>query len=174
MTQRVLVVGGDSNVGKALYERLRVRADVTALTRTTRRECLHSDQIHLDLLNPKLPSGLPYDIIYLVAAITGIMACQCAEAWRVNADGPAQLALQAATTNNPKFTRVVFISSDAVETVPSFAYSMQKAYVETVVLSLGGSVVRPARIFPEKLDNLVELLIDVGLNRKTGLHRWEG
>jgi len=179
MTQKVLVVGGDSNVGKALCKTFcGGHLSVPYVVRTTRGEVLHSDQIHLDLLNPNLPTDMTYDVIYLVAAITGIMACEKdPESWRVNADGPAQLALQATDARfdlGKMPAHVVFISSDAVESAPRLAYSLQKAYAETVVLSLGGTVVRPARILPERIDNLVELLIDVGLNRKSGLHRWEG
>ncbi len=174
MTQKVLVVGGDSNVGKVLSKKL--FTDGHDVIQTTRREVLHTKQIYLNLLNPKLPTGVVYDVIYLVAAITGIMACEInPESWRVNADGPVALALQATYgCNNPQFTQVVFVSSDAVESAPRLAYSLQKAYAETAVLSLGGAVVRPARILPERLYNLVELLIDVGINKKKGLHRWEG
>jgi nucleoside-diphosphate-sugar epimerase len=188
---KILVVGGDSTVGKALVEQL-FKFNSAMVTReisyTTRRAVTRKNQLHLDLSNPVLPEG-DWDLIYLVAAITGIMGCEVtSESWRVNADGPAQLALQASKQLRMRdmapgedynghvnaSPHVVFISSDAVELAPGLAYSMQKAYAESVILPLGGTVVRPARIFPEKLDNLVELLIDVGINRKSGLHRWTG
>lgn len=189
---KILVVGGDSTVGKRLVERLENQVDgelSNQVFRTTRQAVQHKNQLHLNLLNPVLPSG-EWDLIYFVAAITGIMGCEVtSESWRVNADGPVQLALQASERAHmvnltpdaddalgivEVGAHVVFISSDAVELAPGLAYSMQKAYAESVILSLGGAVVRPARILPEKLDNLVELLVDVGVNRKSGLHRWEG
>ena len=173
---KILVVGGDSTVGARLVETL-CDTHEHVIYNTTRKAVQHRYQLHFDLLNPILPNDTEFGLIYLVAAITGIMGCEVnPESWRVNADGPAQLALQA-VHGSPFGTRpphVVFISSDAVELAPGLAYSMQKAYAESVILPLGGTVVRPARIFPEKLDNLVELLIDVGINRKSGLHRWEG
>ena len=174
---KILIVGGDSKVGKALYARLDgYYGDEHELFTTTRGAVNHKHQRHLNLLTPVLPANEDFNLIYLVAAVTGIMACEAdaQNSWRVNADGPAQLALQAAGAHqNSKFTHVVFISSDAVESGPKLNYSMQKAYVEGIVLSLGGSVVRPAWIGPG-MDSLVELLMDVGVERKSGLHRWPG
>ena len=174
---KILIVGGDSKVGKALNECFyKQQPSQHEVITTTRDAVNHKHQRHLNLLNPVLPANEDFDLIYLVAAVTGIMACEAdaQNSWRVNADGPAQLALQAAGAHqNPKFTHIVFISSDAVESGPKLNYSMQKAYVEGIVLSLGGSVVRPAWIGPE-MDSVVKLLVEVGTKRKSGLHRWPG
>ena len=185
---KILIVGGDSKVGKALYAHLvsiKSSIDISnhTVSTTTRGAVVQKHQRHLDLLNPMLPADEDFDLIYLVAAVTGIMACEAdaQNSWRVNADGPAQLALQASRKNirvgptyaADKFVHTVFISSDAVESGPKLNYSMQKAYVEGIVLSLGGSVVRPAWIGPE-MDSVVKLLVEVGTKRKPGLHRWSG
>ena len=175
---KILIVGGDSKVGKALNECFyKQQPSQHEVITTTRDAVNHKHQRHLNLLNPVLPANEDFDLIYLVAAVTGIMACEAdaQNSWRVNADGPAQLALQAYNTGGlgqmPPHT--VFISSDAVESGPKLNYSMQKAYVEGIVLSLGGSVVRPAWIGPE-MDSVVKLLVEVGTKRKPGLHRWSG
>ena len=144
---KILIVGGDSKVGKALYTRFADDAtlpDGLEVATTTRGVVNHKHQRHLDLLNPVLPANEDFDLIYLVAAVTGIMACEAdaQNSWRVNADGPAQLAVQASRKNirvGPtyaagKFVHTVFISSDAVESGPKLNYSMQKAYVEGIVL----------------------------------------
>lgn len=131
--------------------------------------------VPFNLLDPTLPlseeDGL--HVVYIVAAITGIMRCEVdEEAWSTNADGPVALTLQAKQRGWP----VVFVSSEAVERAPQLAYAQQKAYVETVVLTTGGCVVRPNRITAERLDDLVALMIETGAalagGQHVGLVRW--
>lgn len=184
MMHRALVVGGDSMLGSALFKALSQppasdsAANVpVATTRrgsgaTTRRDRggLKPNWFRLDLMDspPVLPTWS--DIVYLVAAITKVVDCEANPqlAWKVNADAPVALALQCSRDGR----HPIFISSDAVERAPNLIYSRTKAYAEGVILALGGTVVRPARILPDRVQGLVDLLLELGRTQSPGLVRW--
>lgn len=168
-----IVVGGGGLLGTALsVELLRLKEYYPQYELTiTRRNSMLVSYHFLDLTvpHPKLPYIWPGGVVFLVAAITSLGAAEIdPAAWRVNADAPAALALEAA--KGGMFP--IFISSDAVERFPHMAYAKQKAYAETIVLSCGGAVVRPTRIPRENVGDLVQTLISVANNRNAGLHRW--
>ena len=173
---RTLVVGGDGMIGHALVEGLR-RREHEVLYTSRRDPEGRVGAVYLDLLDPQLPEvfmdgadPLTQPVMYLVAAVTGIMRCETdSETWRVNADAPAALARQAARTRG---WSTVFVSSDAVERAPQLKYALQKAYAETAVLGYGGCVVRPGRVAPERVDDLVTTLVGVGEDFRPGLVRW--
>jgi dTDP-4-dehydrorhamnose reductase len=179
-----LVIGGDGFVGKRLVSALVERGD--RVVSTSRRgaarsdwaavpvwplDLLQLDNLALSLKLPPEPDISPW-VMYIVAAITKVVDCEGSQnSWRINADAPVHLARRAFAAN----MYPVFISSDAVERAPHLAYSKQKAYAETVVLALGGAVVRPARITEPSLNELVALLIKVGEQTTAGgLYRWPG
>lgn len=177
---RALVVGGDSKIGAVLctqllargHEVLRTkRGDMRINTAVRRNERV----VHLDMLEPALPvwsGGLSNGgtVVYIMAAITGIVpAEQHPDAWRVNAEGALQVAVQAKSAGY----HVVFMSSGTVEKAPHTASAHQKTYVEGPVLMMGGCVVRPLPfVRPEWFPELADLLVDIGEQWRSGVVRW--
>lgn len=174
-----LVVGGDSKLGRALCDRLLARGH--EVVKTTRRNNPDAPVrreetiVDFDMLDPQqLPvedDGTPY-VLYIMAAITGIApASSHPDAWRVNAEAPVALAMQA----KERGWHVVFMSSGAVERAQETASARQKAYADLAVLMMGGCVVRPLpTVPPEKYNEVADLLVDIGVTRRAGLVRWEG
>lgn len=176
---RAIVVGGDGKLGSVLCDRLLARDH--RVLRTTRRPGFVGDTprrreeiIHLDLLDPALllPNRevTQSDVVYIMAAITGIVpAEQHPDAWRINAEAPIALAMQA----KERGLRIVFMSSGTVEKAPHTASARQKSHADLAVLMLGGCVVRPLPfVRPEWFGELADLLVDVGENKTTGVVRW--
>lgn len=171
----MLVVGGDGRLGSVLVSHLLARShEVVATTRRAvgagdypvrYRECV----VELDLRDPVLPDG-SFDVVYLMAAITGVVAAENhPHAWRVNAEAPASLALQA----QARGAHVVFMSSGTVEKAPHTASAAQKRYVDLIVTLLGGCVVRPLPMVPpDKYAEVADLLASLGERRATGTVRW--
>lgn len=166
----VLIIGGNSRIAGVLGERLRGKGN--DVTQTTRRQRLDVDDwswVSLNLLNPDLPNG-QWDVVYILAAITGFAACEKdpGNSWRVNADAPSAFAWQA--HHSVPAPRVVFTSSDAVEFASATAYGRQKAYAECNVLAAGGTVARLGFV-GDAVDEVTAFLVDcVG---KAGVHRWQ-
>lgn len=171
-----LIIGGDGALGKVL----RTRVAGEQWKATTRREIKHDwsgstsptpwiGAILLDLSKPigDLPAA---DFVYLVAAVTKIAECERDQAgtWVVNADAPVEIGRRYVA----KGAFVVFVSSDAVEFMGHSAYGRQKAYVESFMLTIGAAVVRPSRIEPDSGVALADFMIDMAVNRRSGLHRW--
>lgn len=164
---KMLVVGGDSKLGSVLVPHLLARGH--DVTRTTRRPVYAPGLVHLDLLDPRLPPE-HFDAVYLMAAITGVVPAEThPDAWRVNAEAPVALALEAHRDG----MHVVFMSSGTVERAPHTASAMQKRYVDLAVAMIGGCVVRPLPVVPsDKYGELADLLAVVGERRATGVVRW--
>lgn len=178
---RALVVGGHGRLGPPLREALEKRGHEVHWTSRRRTDDKLPNWCHrhyLDLLEPELPdvSWATYPencpVVYLMAAVTGVVPAERHhDAWRVNAEGPLMLALQAAR----RCWHIVSMSSGTVELAPHSASAMQKAYLDAQVLALGGTVVRPMPfVQPEWYDELANLLVDVGEQRRWGIVRWRG
>ena len=175
---RALVIGGDSKLGKVLVERLERWGHSVVVT--TRREWVDDldapGYVHLDLLDPGLPQEVADDpgqfVVYIMAAITGVVPAEVhPDAWRVNAEAPLVITLQA----QARGWHVVFMSSGTVERAPHTASAMQKRYVEPFVLMKGGCVVRPLPTVPqEKYVEVADILVGIGELRTSGVVRWEG
>lgn len=168
---KALVVGRDGMLGSAICEIL--RASGYEFEATTRHL---NETPYLDLLTPerfKMGELVAFDVIFLVAAITKVVDCEAepARTWRVNADAPVYLANKAMRLRS---AHPVFISSDAVERAPGLNYSRQKAYVESFILARGGTVVRPSRIPPERVVELADKIVRLGMDNAVGLVRWDG
>jgi dTDP-4-dehydrorhamnose reductase len=131
----------------------------------------HDDEttrMRLDLLAP-IPRLPQVDVVYLVAACASLIECERNPAtWIVNVDAPHAIATRMSALG----AFVVFISSDAVECAGGTAYGRQKAHAEILMQTLGAAIVRPARVQPERLASLVELLARVGEKRRPGVFRW--
>lgn len=172
MISRALVVGGDARLGAALLTALAAPGISEHHPIATSRRPSHASEqgwFPLDLSDNDLRLPTWSDVVYLVAAVTKVVDCDAhpQATWRVNADAPVTLALQA----HREARHVIFISSDAVEKAPAMNYSRQKAYAESMVLGMGGTVVRPSRIPPDA-SKLVELLVMLGKMQTPGLVRW--
>lgn len=165
-----LIIGGNSRIAGHLAERL--KKDNHDVTLTSRRETLPADDwswMHFNALEPHLPPG-QWDTIYIVAAITGFGGCEKnpGDSWRINADMPTQIVLQAKTVPF-KTPHVIFTSSDAVEFASSTAYGRQKMYAECNMLAAGGCVARLGFV-GDRVDECVDFLTQ--RCDRPGLYRW--
>lgn len=174
---RALVIGGDSNLGRALCGALLARGH--EVRRTTRRRWGEDPSwVHCDLRFPSdfehlwTDAGPEKQVIYIMAAITGIMRAETdPDAWEVNAEAPLLIAQQARAAGH----HVVFISSGTVERAQHTALARQKAYADQAVLMLGGCVVRPLpHVAPSEYDEVAAVLVHVGEQRTKGVVRWRG
>lgn len=176
---RALIIGGDGKLARVLCSRLLDGGDI--IVKTTRRNDpdapvrRNEEIVHLDMLSPVLPPDTwtkprGIDVMYVMAAITGVVPAERhPDAWRVNAEAPLLLAMEA-------FRRgwhVVFPSSGTVELAPHTASARQKSYVESHVLAHGGCVVRPLPfVRPEWYEEVADLLIKIGDEQLSGVVRW--
>jgi dTDP-4-dehydrorhamnose reductase len=162
--ESALIIGGDSNIGRALAEKLSAqRVDCTT---TSRRN--QSPNIYLDLTNapedwPELPTA---DVAYICAASTKLEECENnPEATRkVNVLHMQMLAER--LRNNG--SHIIFLSSNQVfdgekpyrkpteATCPKNEYGRQKAVFEEKLLAVkSASVLRLTKIVASPLPMLV-------------------
>lgn len=174
---RALVIGGASSIARALIVCLREhKHDVVWTTRRQHESDLGAPACkYFDLLDPILPreiTDIKFDVVYIMAAVTGIVPCERdPDAWRVNAYAPLAIARTAQVLG----WHVVFPSSGTVELAPHTASALQKAYAEIPILMWGGTVVRLLpRVDPSKFPEVAELLVSAGYEARPGLLRWEG
>ena len=158
---KALVVGGDGLLGRNLVEAIyEAGHDVVR----TSRDAL-SDAFYLDLSRP-IPVLPTCDVIYLCAAMSGFAKCEGNPlSYVVNVDAPLEIARR-------RVAFPVYVSSDAVEFISGTAYARQKMQVELGILMLDGAVIRPGKFSQANVASLCRLMIDVGVNRKSGVHRW--
>lgn len=169
--RRVLIVGGDSLIGRAVGEGFATAGDNVYFS--TRRGPYGSAQRpYLDLLaiatGAMDPNSLPpVDIAILAAAVARVNDCEAApeETWQVNVEGSARVARCLAAQG----AYVVMLSSDKVfdgrvaqrrrddPPCPETAYGRQKAALEAIVLELpGGAVLRLSKVLLPSLALLAD------------------
>jgi dTDP-4-dehydrorhamnose reductase len=165
MKENILIVGGDSQIGQALAERL--GGDGFEVTGTSRREDPASvgvETLHLDLANLDEPLCLPraYAVAVICAAITNIKYCQSNpdESGRVNVAATLRLARQLMGPG----CFVVFLSSSQVfdgrrprvapgeAPSPATVYGRQKAEVEGELAKGSGNcaIVRLTKVISDR------------------------
>lgn len=173
---RAIVVGGDGKLGRALCARLlELGHDITRTTRRIGplpRGRPGEELAYLDLLDPVLPRGKA-SALFIMGGIPGFVpASSNPDAWRVNAEAPVLLAMQARSRD----IAAIHLSSGAVERAQETAYGRQKAHADLGVLLCGGCVVRLMPVVsPDKYVDVADLLIDAASRRLQGmLIRWEG
>lgn len=183
---KALIIGVDASLGKSLWDQLPENDYHYGTSRRLSVINKAKNIFHCDLREPhtlitKLgEQGVKPDIVYMIAAITKLGDCDAhpEEGWIVNADAP--IAFMQSFNRNPIFRKdertphFVFVSSDAVARAPNMLYSRAKAHAELYVLACGGAVVRPGRITDAGRPSLVQLLLEVGFNFRTGLYKWNG
>lgn len=159
---RILIVGGDSRIGRSLAEAHLAAGD--RVTRTTRRAVADSGQVFLDLAAPRAiaPAG-DFDVAYFCAAATGLARCETAQAetWHTNVE--ATFGLMCELSRRGTFivffsTNLVFDGSrpqiDAAAPLhPECEYGRQKAEVESRLRRerMPAAIVRIAKVL--ELDN---------------------
>jgi uncharacterized protein YbjT (DUF2867 family) len=164
---RVLVIGGSGLIGSAVVAELLAHA----------HDVLAPSHAELDLADP--PAHLPQvDAAVICAGPKGFRPCEAEGAipsWRVNVDGVLNVALR--LMGFPISTKVVFVSSDAVEWSDG-AYARQKAVVEVALQAAGCSpiiasptIIRPERVTPETAPSLA-VAISIAIDAPGGVIHW--
>ncbi len=156
---KVIIIGIDSGIGRALGQVLAMRGDHFVGT-TRRHEYVAKRVLQLDLDNPNASySALPQaDVAFFCAAVTSFANCRNMPevARRVNTTAPAAIA----TALVKRGTRVVLLSTSAVfdcrapcmvadrPRLPGSVYGRTKADAEVAFLALGplASVVRLTKV----------------------------
>lgn len=168
-----LVIGADGVLGRSLCAELEYRGEEFAFT--SRRESLPARSGRPGsalrfMLGESDPKTLPYARrIYVVAAITSVIACQRdpVATWRVNVDAPLAIARLVPVS----FDVIVYVSSDAVEFCGHLEYGRQKAQVEAALaLHPRCTIVRPTRFNASQAPALAKFMLDAATGG--GLYRW--
>jgi len=160
---KILVVGGDGTIGRALCAELLARG--LSVTTTSRRAGHCADIVQLDLVqDPEdwLPPSIP-DLAFLCAGVTGLAACaqDPAGTARINVGHVLSLARRLAGLG----CRVVYPSTNLVldgnrpflpadsPLRPACEYGRQKAEVERQLAALGplAAVLRMTKVLPPKV-----------------------
>ncbi len=153
---KALVIGGTSFIGSSLVSALRGRGiDTDYTTRET-----------LDLLAVPKKLGV-CDVVFICAAKTRLIDCEDdPTAYRINVDGPMLTARAAAPS------KIVFLSTEAVERALHLNYSMQKALAEISLRTVCDPViVRLSKVTPETLDDCCDYLAGLAY-AEPGIYRW--
>ena len=165
-----LIVGGDSTLGKVLA---RMLPDAIITTRGEVRSLIPNPAVAYDMVKDS-PAKLPdADVVYLVAAITKFRECELNfDSYTVNVDAPIAIAAEF----RKRGAHIVYISSEAATWPGPTAYGMQKRTCEQGMLAVCGhggvSIIRPGQ-FKERTDEFAKMVIEIGSNKKTGVHLWK-
>lgn len=152
----ILIVGGDSLIGRALFKRLKLIG--VPVRYTSRKEKDKGpDRIYLDLASPVQIGYVP-DTVYVCAGVTGLGQCEMDPGGTriINVDSTISLI----ESLHSKGSYIIYLSSHAVfdgsqpmlsvdsATNPVIEYGKQKAEVERRVLALGQrvSVIRMTKV----------------------------
>lgn len=141
----------------------------------------HTGTLGAAILERTRPLGHPYlrrledepkteaKLAYLCAGTKGHAECEGnAAAFRADVDGNIRLAKHLLRQG----AFVVFVSTDAVEKMAG-AYARNRMYVElALIMQSNVAIVRPGKFDANTVGPLADLCINVGENRKEGLHYW--
>lgn len=153
---KALVIGGTSFIGSHLLVHLRKH---NAKTQFTTRHTL-------DLLN--VPDELPQaDVVYICAAMTRFVECEDSRfAYRCNVDAPTQIAQRCPGS------RIVYLSSEAVERAIHTAYGMHKALAEISLRQVCDPIiVRLSKVGPTTVHDCCDFLWRLSA-REPGIYHW--
>lgn len=165
-----LIIGGDSTLGKVLA---RMIPDAVVTTRRDVLALVENPSVKYDLLKDA-PSKLPdADVVYLVAAITKFRECELNfDSYTINVDAPIAIAAEF----RKREAHIVYVSSEAATWPGPTAYGMQKRACEAGILAVcgyhGSSIMRPGQ-FKDRTEEFAALVINVGVNKKPGVHAWK-
>lgn len=134
--QKVLVIGGDGLIGKALVALL--PRDEYDVERTTRREGGHGMFLDMEVASLGVVSGFfgNYDIVFNCAAMAGFAICELNPmSYRVNVDAPIAIARSLQPGQ-----KLVHLSTDVVDYGIHTALGMQKAFAEIGLGAIGNTI----------------------------------
>lgn len=169
---RVVIIGADGLIGRALYASLSRRGH--AVTGTTRRAdpAGQKNRLFLDLAEPTLPKLPLADIAIVCAAMARFADCRNDpdRARQVNVSAPLTIASQIGERSG----RVVLLSSSAVfdcrrphvmadqAPAPRSAYGRMKAEAEVGILARGGVVLRLTKVIAASTDRFAHWIGALG------------
>lgn len=158
---RELIIGMDGFIGRHMCARL------PKAERTTRRNAALEHAHYFDLLKQgPLPDA---DIVYLCAGINGTLTCanDPQRSWRVNVDGTIYVA-----EHYRDLAHVVWVSSTTVEWLTEH-YGRQKRAAESHLRTMPhAGMARAGRVLSSNVNDLCDLLIAIGRERRRGVFLW--
>lgn len=106
-----------------------------------------------------------YSTIYLCAGANGAKRCEGQQdAYRANVDATQKIARHSLF--------LVWISSMSIEWSEG-AYQRQKRQAEALVSNMDNvATIRAGRVVDSNIDDLCDLMVEVGTKRVSGLYRW--
>lgn len=159
---KALIIGIDGFIGAELFTRLSSKRGMQVFG-TSRR----GNGIDLDLLNPEKANLPKVDIAYLCASMTRFIDCEAdSRSYAVNVDAQITIAKMVQPS------KVVYLSSEAVERALHTNYGMQKALAEIGLRAVCDPViVRLSKVVPDMVDHACEYLSRM-TSAKPGIYRW--
>ena len=160
---KVLIIGGDSKIGSAIYISLKKKN--FKVLKTTRRKILFQDEIHLDLLKLESAKSIfklyHFEFIFLCASITSISYCETnpIEAFKLNVT--KQIELINFLNNYNSFiihfsTNLVFdgtknnLHTNQIK-CPKCNYGLQKSLLEDEILGISNlAIIRLTKVIDFK------------------------
>ncbi len=173
MKKKILILGGDSTIGKTLY--LDLIKENFEVFKSTRKETLDIDEFYLDLSNDLDFSTFPnenYNFVFICISITSIAYCKnnILESNNINVNQTIKLI----NYFNKKGAFIIYFSTNLVfdgtnnimkyDTLvnPQTIYSKQKVEVENYLLQIpNNAVIRLSKVIDENFklfDNWVNKL----------------
>lgn len=162
MKKKILILGGDSIIGKALY--LDLIKDNFLVYKSTRKEKLEIDEFYLDLSNDLDFSTFPnesYNFVFICISITSIEYCKqnVLETNNINVNQTIKLL----NYFNRKGAFIIYFSTNLVfdglhqimrydtKVNPQTIYGKQKVEVENYLLQIpNNAVIRLTKVIDEK------------------------
>ena len=172
MKKKILILGGDSIIGKALY--LEFKKDNFLVDKSTRKEKLEIDEFYLDLSKDLDFSTFPnenYNFVFICISLTSIDYCKknVLESNNINVNQTINLI----DHFNKKGTFIIYFSSNLVfdgtnnimkyDTMvnPQTIYGKQKVEVENYLLQIpNNAVIRLTKVIDDNFK-----LFDTWLNK---------
>lgn len=172
MKNKILILGGDSIIGKALY--LDLIKDGFLVDKSTRKENLETDEFFLDLSNDIDFSTFPnenYDFVFICISITSIDYCKknVLESNNINVNQTINLI----NYFNKKGVFIIYFSTNLVfdgtnnimeyDTLvnPQTIYGKQKVEVENYLLQIpNNAIIRLTKVIDENFK-----LFDIWVNK---------
>lgn len=153
-----LVIGAGGMIGGALCKAL-VDAG---------HEVYGTTRAELDLLD--IPDGYEWsaghaDVVYICAAKTRFIDCESdRDAYRINVDAPIEIA--------KRYSKVVYLSSEAVERALHTNYGMHKALAEIGIRAVCHPVIaRLSKVDKDTLPDVCAFLVGLA-DAKPGVYHW--
>ncbi len=178
MSYDILIIGGDSAIGSALYKYFRFKLRLNVAKTSRRSEKIQKDVFQFDLFSHSNLWELPTaKYVLIAAAITNIARCEenLQESQAINTKAPINIAKWC----NDHNSKVVFLSSIAVFgndigkksklkfPDPSTAYGYQKLTAERGIAEANRNhlIIRMGKILPQTFPLFESWIADLQLNR---------